>query len=156
MLESELQDRGVLWIKEVEVVESVDDLKTSQAIGGRRFPKFEMLDAKIASILKKILMNSNFEKRVSLAEQDAQMDDRFVRGGQSAYMIYEYFRVTGAHEAVLDYSDVFSITLHGEDIPVFDTTRDQALLSTSEVRHDKILESLHEMRKNESLINSKP
>ena len=31
------------------------------------------------------------------------MQDRFLRGRQTVYMIYEHFRVTGAHEAVLDY-----------------------------------------------------
>ena len=31
----------------------MDDLKTSQSIGGHRFPNFEMLDAKIAASLKK-------------------------------------------------------------------------------------------------------
>ena len=34
---------ALLWIKEVEMVESVDDLETSQSIGGHRFPNFEML-----------------------------------------------------------------------------------------------------------------
>ena len=37
--------------------------------------------------------------------------DRFLRGRHIAYMIYYYFRVTGAHDAVLDYADLFSITL---------------------------------------------
>ena len=31
-------------------------------------------------------------------------------------MICEYFRVTGAHEAVLDYSVLFRITSHGDGI----------------------------------------
>ena len=48
----------MLWIKEVEVVESVDDFKTLQSIGGRRFPNFAMLDAKKASSVTKIIMNS--------------------------------------------------------------------------------------------------
>ena len=33
---------------------------------------------------------------------------RFLCGRQIAFMIYEYLRVTGAHEAFLDYSDLFS------------------------------------------------
>ena len=41
------------WIK-VEMVESVDDRKSSQSIRGHRFPNCEMLDAKIAFALKKI------------------------------------------------------------------------------------------------------
>ena len=48
---------AMLWIKEVEMVDSVDNLKTSQSIGGHRFPNFEMVDAKIASALKKIIFN---------------------------------------------------------------------------------------------------
>ena len=43
-------------------------------------------------------------------EQQAQMEDRFLSGRQITFMIYEYFRIAGAHEAVLDYSDLFSIT----------------------------------------------
>ena len=45
----------MLWIKEVEMVDSVDNLKTSRSIGG------ELLDAKIASALTKI--NRHFKKR---------------------------------------------------------------------------------------------
>ena len=49
--------------------ESVDDLETSQSIGERRFPNFEMLVAKIASAMKKIILNSYFKKKVSLEER---------------------------------------------------------------------------------------
>ena len=38
---------------------------------------------------------SNFLKRVSVEEQRAQKDDRFLRGRQIPYIIYEYFRATG-------------------------------------------------------------
>ena len=85
---------AVLWTKEVEMVESLYDLETSQSIGGRRFPKFEMLDVKIASVLKKIITDPYFKKRVSVEEQKAQMEDRFLSGRQIAHVIYEYFRVT--------------------------------------------------------------
>ena len=36
------------------------------------FPNFEMLDAKIASVLNKIIQNSQFKKKISLEEQKAQ------------------------------------------------------------------------------------
>ena len=74
----------MLWIKEVEMVESMDDLKTSQSIGGHRFSNFEMHDAKIASALKKIITNPCFKSRVSLQECWAQMHDKFLRGRQIA------------------------------------------------------------------------
>ena len=56
------------WIKEGQVTDSVDDLKTSQSIRGDRFPNIQTLDAKIASSLEEILKNSHCRKRVSLAE----------------------------------------------------------------------------------------
>ena len=60
-----------------------------------------MLDARIASALNKIIQNSHFKNKVSLEEQKAHKEDRFLRGRQIAYMIYDYFRVTGAHDTVL-------------------------------------------------------
>ena len=45
----------MLWIKEVEMVESVDDLKSSRSIKGTHGPEFELLDAKIASALNQSL-----------------------------------------------------------------------------------------------------
>ena len=59
-------------------------------------PKFEVLDARIASALNKIVHNSQFKRRISLEEQKAQKEDRFLRGRQIAYLIYDYFWVTGA------------------------------------------------------------
>ena len=76
------------------------------------FANFEMLDAKIASALNKIIQNSQFRKKVNLEEQKAQKEDWFLRGRQIAFMIHDYFRVTGAHDTVLDYADLFSFTLH--------------------------------------------
>ena len=54
------------------IVDSVDELKTSRSVIGKDFPKFEMLDAKIASALNKITQNSQSKKKVSLEEQKAQ------------------------------------------------------------------------------------
>ena len=84
----------MLWIKEVEMVESVDDLKSSRSIRGTPGPDFELLDARIASALNKIIQNTRFKKKVSLEEMKAHKEDRFLRGRQIAYLIYEYFRVT--------------------------------------------------------------
>ena len=67
------------WIKEVEMIESLDELKSSRSTAGQDFPNFEMLDAKIASALKKLLTSAHFRKIVSVEEQRAQKDDRFLR-----------------------------------------------------------------------------
>ena len=92
----------MLWIKEVEMVESVDDLKSSCSIRGTQEPHFEVLDAKIASALNRIIQNTRFKKKVSLEEMKAQKEDRFLRGRQIAYLIYEYFWVTGGQRFCRD------------------------------------------------------
>ena len=48
---------------------------TSRSVSGKNFPNFEMLDAKIASALNKIIQNSQFKQNVSLEEQKAQKED---------------------------------------------------------------------------------
>ena len=109
-----------------------------------------MLDAKIASALNKIIQNSPFKKKVSLEEQKAQKEVRSLRGRQIAFMIYDYFRVTGAHDTVLDYADLFSVTLHDDNIQEFDTRWNELLLSMSKIPSDDISESLFKLRIRES------
>ena len=88
---SQFPTEAMHWIKEVEMVESVDDLKSSSSVRGIRMPDFEILDARIASALNKIIHNSHFKRRISLEEQKAQKRDRFLRGRQIAYLIYDYW-----------------------------------------------------------------
>ena len=106
----------MLWIKEVEFVDSVDDLKCSRSVRGIQMPNFEVLDARIASALNRIIHITRFKRKVSLAEQKAQKEDRFLHGRQIAYLIYEYFRVTGANDSVENYADLFTIVLRSDDI----------------------------------------
>ena len=115
---------AMLWIKKVD-----------GRFGGRflnhrarfkvitHFSNFEMLHAGVASALNKIIQNFYFKKKVSLEEQKAQKGDRFLRGRQIAFMIYYYFRVTGAHDTVLDYADPFS----HDDFQEFDKSWDEIL-----------------------------
>ena len=119
---------AVQWIKEVEMVDSVDDLKTSSSIRGISMTKFEVLDARIASALNKIIHNSHFKRKISLEEQKAQKQDRFLRGRQIAYLIYEYFRVTGANDSVENYADLFTISLRNDDIQEVDSKWDGILV----------------------------
>ena len=109
-----------------------------------------MLDAKIASALNKITQNTPFKKKVSLEEQKAQKEDRFLRGRQIAFMIYDYFRVTGAHDTVLDYANLFTITLRNDVVQEFDTRWDGIPLSLSKILSDDVFESLYKLRIRES------
>ena len=67
----------------------MDDQKSSSSIRGISMPNFEVLDAKIASALNRIIQNTRFKEKVSLEEMKAQKEDRFLRGGQIAYLIYD-------------------------------------------------------------------
>ena len=115
----------MLWIKEVEMIESVDDLKTSCSITGTQTPDFDELDARIASALHRIIQNT------------------LLRGRQIAYLIYEYFRVTGANDSVENYADLFTVVLRNDEIQEFDSKWDENLLSMTQIPSDEILESLH-------------
>ena len=70
-------------------------------------PNFEVLDAKIASAPNRIIQNTQFKRKVSLVDMKAHKEDRFLRGRQIAYLIYEYFRVTGANDSVENFADLF-------------------------------------------------
>ena len=65
-------------------------------------------------------------------------------------MIHDCFRVTGAHDPVLDYADLFSITLRNDDVQELDTRWDEILLSVTKIPPDDILESLYKLRIRES------
>ena len=60
---SQFPTEAMLWIKEVEIFESVDDLKSSRSFKGIHGPDFELLDARIASAQNKIMQNTRFKKR---------------------------------------------------------------------------------------------
>ena len=127
-------------IKEVEMVESVDDLKSSYSIRGIRTP------AKIASALNRIIQNTRFKKKVSLEEMKVHREDFFLRGRQIASLVYEYFRVTGANDSVENYADLFTVVLRNDDIQEFDSKWDGILLSMTKIQPDDILESLCKLR----------
>ena len=108
---------------------------------------FEVLDAKIASALNRIIHNTQFKRKVSLEEQKAQKEDRFLRGRQIAHLTCEYFRVTGANDSVENYADLFTIVLR---IQEFDSKWDGILLSMTKTQSDDILEGLYKPRTRES------
>ena len=80
----------------------------------------------------------------------AKKEDRFLRGRQIAYLIYEYFRVIGANDSVENYADLFTVVLRNDDIQDFDSKWDGILLSMTKIPHDDILEGLYKLRIRES------
>ena len=75
---SQFPTEAMQWIKEVEMVDSVDDLISSSSIRGISMSNLKVLDARIASALNKIIHNSHFKRRISLEEQPRSRTVSFV------------------------------------------------------------------------------
>ena len=134
---------AMLWIKEVEMVDSVDDLKSSSSIRGISMPNFEVLDARIASALNRIFHISHFKRRISLEEQKGPEAGPFPSRKTDCLLDLWVFRVTGANDSVENYADLFTIGLRNDDIQEFDSKWDGILLSMTKIPPDDILEGLH-------------
>ena len=59
-------------------------------------------------------------------------------------------RVTGTHDSVENYTDLFTIALRNDDIQEFDSKWDGILLSMTKIPPDDILEGLYKLRIRES------
>ena len=128
------------WIKEVQIAKSIDELVPSR-------PDFEMLDAMIASALRKLInTHIHFRKRVSVEEQRAQNSDRFLLGRPIAYMIYEHFRATGVFEAAQGLADLVSVILRNDAVQDFDVLWGHALSAVSEMPSPAIVERLYKSK----------
>ena len=61
-------------------------------------------------------------------------------------MIYEYFRATGAYEAVQGLADLFTVGLHNDDVQDFEVRWDHALLTVGDMHSDAILEGFYKSK----------
>ena len=85
---------------------------TPKSITGKDFPDSEEMDLMMASALKRFYgKQTHFRKKISVEEQRAQKDNRFLRGRQTAYLTFEYFRPTGSNDEIQGLSGLLSIKL---------------------------------------------
>ena len=68
-------------------------VRPSESVLGNNRPNLETLDAKVANSLQKVLAAS-FRTKVFIEKQNAQNENRFLRGRQVAFTIFDYFRIT--------------------------------------------------------------
>ena len=93
----------MLWSGGVEDAKSIDGLIPSASITEKPMSNFENLHFKIASGVRKIL-NGNFKKQVTTTEGKAQSEKRSLTGRQVTWMIYDFFKISGDNEPILDFS----------------------------------------------------
>ena len=139
---SDFPSDAMVWIKEVEMVDSVDDKKKH----GNQLRR-KIISRILRCWMRRLLLLwtrsdriPTSKKKVDLEEQEAQKEDQFLRGRQNAYMIHDYFRVIGAHDTDHACADLFSITLRNDDVQDFDTRWDEILLSVTKIPSDDVLE----------------
>ena len=78
------------WINKIEAASSLKDLVNPKSITGKDFYDYEELDLMMAAEMKWCYDRySYFQKRIRVKEQRAQKDNRFLRGSQIAYLIYD-------------------------------------------------------------------
>ena len=85
-------------------------------------PDFEVLDARIASALNRIIHNFHFKRRVSLEEPKAQKQDRFLLlpSNTDSLPDLRIFRVTGANDSVENDDDLITIGFRNDGLQDFE------------------------------------
>ena len=78
----------------------------------KKFPNVELLDARIASVLNQTIQNSHFEKKVSLENSKPKNMIGFYEEDRS---------LSWSTTTVLDYADLFSITIRNDNFQDSDT-----------------------------------
>ena len=92
---SQFPTEAMQWIKEVELVHSVDELRSSSSTRGISMPNFEVLDARITSALNKIIHDQNQSGRTKGPEAgqfpsqqtDCLLDLRSLSGSLEAMIL---------------------------------------------------------------------
>ena len=136
----------------MELVDSVDDFQSSHSIqGNTHFPIFEMLDARIASSLNKIIQEFLLQEQGQFGGTESsergsvtslkthRLHDPTTTSGFMVLMIP--FLVTLIHS---------HFNLRNDDVQEFDSRWNEILLSMSKIPPDDILESLYKLRIRES------
>ena len=104
-------------------------------------PNFEVLDARIASALNRIIHNSHFNRRISLEEKKDREAGPFPFAADRLASITS--RSLGSNDSVENYADLFTIGLRNDDIQEFDSKWDGILLSMTKIPPDDIFVRNH-------------
>ena len=100
---------AMLWTGDLQDAHSIDDLNTPASVTRRPIPDFENLDEKkIASGLRNI-PTGNVTKQVTTADGKAQSEKRSLTGRQIAWMIYDFFKIRGDSEDIVDFRDLSKV-----------------------------------------------
>ena len=115
----------------VEIETETCHLIHGHCLGHRE--RFGQSTSRVRFITDALLIKEFFTQRIKASQVETQCRE-----------------VQGAHDTVLDYGDLFSVTFRDDNVQEFDARWDEILLSMSKIPSDDILESLYQLRKRES------
>ena len=113
----------MLFIGEVWDAKSIAELIFSASITGDSIPDFENLGFKIASGI----LTRNTKKQITTAKGQAPSEKRSLTGRQIARMIYDFFKISGDNDAILDFRSSSKVQVKNNSIQAFDTKWDEVL-----------------------------
>ena len=109
-------------------------------------PKFEVLDAKIASALNRIIHNSRFKKKGQSGGTKSPKTGPFPSRKTDRLLDLRVLPGHWANDSVENYADLFTLSLRNDDIQEFDSKWDGIPLSMTKIPSDDILEGLYKLR----------
>ena len=121
------------WIKEVEMVVQwmILNLPHQQQVFQCQILKY---------LMRGLLQRRTKSSMIPTSKEESVWRNKrprsrtvFLCGRQIAYLICEYFRVTGANDSVENYADLFTVSLRNDDIQEFDSKWDGILLSMTKI-----------------------
>ena len=139
---SQFPTEAMHWIKEVELVDSMDDINSSCSVKGFQRPNFEVLDAKI-----RVIHNTQFKRKVSLEEHKGPEAGPFP--SWKIDRLPDLRVLPGSLEPTILSRTMPTYSLSFYEMTIFRNSIrkwDGLLLSMTKIPSDDILEGLYKLR----------
>ena len=88
------------------------------------------------------VLQDEFKKKVQVKETEYSKDGLLLTGRQITWVLYEYFKVSETDVALLDWDELPSIELEGDNLQQFLSDWESTLLSINDLPDAKFLETL--------------
>ena len=119
---------------------------------------FPQLDAKLAAELDEIL-SGEFRKQVQVKETALSREGKMIKGRQVAWVIYKNFKHSEEDGAMLEWDELLSVDLRGDNLQQFENDWNNTILNIRELPDEVFLETLFrkpldksEQRKNDMAL----
>ena len=131
------------WVAEIEEARTIEQLHSSIYLHEGTMINFETLDMKIAAGIMKV-MHGDFKKRVTMKDEQHQMQrKKMLTGRQVAFMMFQHFQLNDLDSSMMEFNDLLSLELKGDNLRAFDTAWDNTLLGMKNLPDEEYLENLY-------------